>query len=384
MRKRILDLAVLHEKTGRDPRRAEKTLEAARRQSPEDVGLLRALVEFYARHHQTPAVNILLDRAAADARRALANGHLAAGPFGILATVFDLRGKRDAARAAESMLAAVEGRPSELQGAADRAFDSNLDDLLAPAMLTPALRALLARAGDALDEATPVDLRELRATPLAPDAPLRRLAVRMAGAIGLSGLEIYASPELHVECIPVGSSPPAILVGEELRADERLGAFLVFRALKLVASKASVLARLAPTDLSVLVAAWLKCFNPTWQPAKGPFRPEVDAAQARVQPLMASAYEPNIGVLALEAAAAIDGGHAALRACALEWGDRVALLALGDPNAAVDAIAAEAGFNPDANDRAAFIADNSEARALMTFGASDAFAEARARLGLDR
>ena len=47
-----------------DLRKAEQTLEAARREFPSDVGILRALAEFYVRHKQTPAVNILLDRAA--------------------------------------------------------------------------------------------------------------------------------------------------------------------------------------------------------------------------------------------------------------------------------------------------------------------------------
>ena len=57
-----------------DLRKAEQTLEAARREFPSDVGVLRALAEFYIRHKQTPAVNILLDRAAGDTRRAFATG----------------------------------------------------------------------------------------------------------------------------------------------------------------------------------------------------------------------------------------------------------------------------------------------------------------------
>ena len=50
-RKRILELATIHEQTAHDNRRAEQTLEAARREFPQDVSLLRALAEFYARHH---------------------------------------------------------------------------------------------------------------------------------------------------------------------------------------------------------------------------------------------------------------------------------------------------------------------------------------------
>jgi cellulose synthase operon protein C len=63
------------------------------------------------------------------------------------------------------------------------------------------------------------------------------------------------------------------------------------------------------------------------------------------------------------------------------------LLALGDPNAALDAIAAVGGLAEgapqDPTARAAWIARTPEARDLVAFAVSDAFAEARARLGLD-
>ena len=98
--------------TAAPSRRSRPRAASSRRTS----GVLRALAEFYIRHHQTPAVNILLDRAGADARRALAAGRFSPGLFGVLATVFELRGKKDAARVAQAMLAAFEGRAAELRG----------------------------------------------------------------------------------------------------------------------------------------------------------------------------------------------------------------------------------------------------------------------------
>ena len=145
-RQRVIELSLIHEQTAHDNRRAEQALESARREFPQDVALLRALAEFYTRHRQTPAFNILLDRAGADARRALTAGRLTPASFDVLATVFDLRGRTDAARVSAAMLATLEGRPVELRGAGvERAFDPTLDDLLAPEALTPALRALLAK-----------------------------------------------------------------------------------------------------------------------------------------------------------------------------------------------------------------------------------------------
>ncbi len=57
-RQRLTEIAAIHETTTRDLRKAEQALESARRELPNDVGALRALVEFYQRQKQMPAVNI--------------------------------------------------------------------------------------------------------------------------------------------------------------------------------------------------------------------------------------------------------------------------------------------------------------------------------------
>jgi len=386
-RRRILELAAIHEQTAHDNRRAEQTLEAARREFPQDVSLLRALAEFYARHHQTPAVNILLDRAGADARRALVAGRFTPASFELLATVFDLRGKRDAARATQAMLAALEGRPSQLQPAGERAFDPRLDDLVAPEVLTPAIRALLSKTGDALDAAAPVDLRALQATTMPAEAPLVRMATNLAAAIGLGGIQVLVSSKLGKVCVPASSKPPSIVVGASLAGDERIAVFLVARALKLVSAKASAFARSSPSDLAVLVSAWLKCFNPTWQP-QGINTALLNAAGGRMQAALGRKLDPDVGMLALEVAGGIGTQQATLGPAAVTWGNRVALLALGDPNTALDAVAASAGSPEgaprEAGERGVWVAKTPAARELIAFGVTDAFAEVRARLGLNR
>jgi len=386
-RKRILELATIHEQTAHDNRRAEQTLEAARREFPQDVSLLRALAEFYARHHQTPAVNILLDRAGADARRALAAGRFTPASFEVLAAVSDLRGKTDAARATQAMLAALEGRPAQLQPAGERAFDTRLDDVLAPDVLTPAIRALLSKTGEALDAAAPIDLRALQATTMPADAPLARMASNLAASIGLGGLHVLVSPKLGKVCLPATSKPPSIVVGAALAGDERVAAFLVHRALKLVGAKACAFGRSSPSDLAVLVSAWLKCFNPTWQP-QGINAAMLNAAGGRIQAALARKLDPDVGMLALEVAGGIGTQQVTLGPAALTWGNRVALLALGDPNVALDAVAAAGGAADgaprEAGERGVWVAKTAPAREIIAFGVTDAFAEARARLGLNR
>jgi hypothetical protein len=98
--------------------------------------------------------------------------------------------------------------------------------------------------------------------------------------------------------------------------------------------------------------------------------------------------DPQIGLMALEVIGTI-GNHAGhLGVMALNWADRVALLAIGDPNVALDAIAmgqgAADGAPRDPEARAGWIARTPEALALVAFSVSDAHAEARSRLGLDR
>jgi tetratricopeptide (TPR) repeat protein len=397
-RRRVLELVAIHEQTAHDNRRAEQALEAARREFPQDVVVLRALADFYARHRQAPAVNILLDRAAADARRSLLAGRFSPALFELLATVFDLRGRKDAAHVTQGLLAAIQGRPADLGGASERAFDAQLDDVLAPDLLSPALRALLAKTGEALDTAAPFDLRAMKASAAAPDSPLARFAAGVAASIGLGGLHVLISPRVGSHCIAVGSNPPTLLVGEALAAGDPTSTFLILRALHLVRAKACALGRTAPADIAVLVAAWLKCFNPGWQP-QGIHAAALAAACGRVQVALPRQLDPDVGSLALEISAALGTQAPALGQAALAWADRVALLALGDPNAALDAIANAAGHvrasaegrtSPgvgaprDPAERATWIARTPEARDLVAFGVTDAFADARARLGLDR
>ena len=258
-----------------------------------------------------------------------------------------------------------------------------------------ALEGLLAKTGDALDAVTPIDLRALKASPIGTDSPVVRLVMKAAAAAGIRNLNLLVSPRLGTVCLPVGSSPPALVMGESLLSDERIGSFLALRALKLVRVNASALGRTVPGELGVLVSAWLKCFNPEWMP-QGINAAALTTAIARIQGALPRNLAPDVGVIALEVAATIGTRQATLGPAALAWANRVAMLALGDPNAALDAIASAGAPGAvgiagppkaaprDPKERAAWVARTPEARDLVAFGATEAFAEARARLGLDR
>ena len=250
-RDRTLALAVVYETIVGDRKKADAVLDKARKEWPHDAVVMRAVVEHHLRLGETRAVQVLLDRAASDARRALVTGRFEASFFEVLGTVAELRGSLDAGAVAQATLSALRGQPTLLNGAGIGAADPRLDELIAPDLLTPALRALLKKSGDLLDAAYPVDLRALRATPLPLDEYTEHV-MQLAAGFGIRGLELYSSPTLGSQCLAASSTPPRIVLGQNLltTSDDAARYFLVFRALKLVQAGATTLARLAPIELA--------------------------------------------------------------------------------------------------------------------------------------
>jgi tetratricopeptide (TPR) repeat protein len=389
-RRRLIELSVIHEETSHDARKAEQALETARREFPADVGVLRALAEFYTRHKQGPAVHMLLDRAAADARRAFGAGRFAPAIFEIMAAVYDLRGKKDASNVVSATLAAYTAAPATIHGADARSGDVRLDEVLAPDALSPALRALLARTGDALDAVYPVDARAIHAAALPSSAQsLRDLAQSIAAGMGIQGLQMYVSPDLGSSVLAAGSTPPTIVVGEALLAPSSVLArtFLLVRALKLVQAHAAALPRVPAKDLPALIAAWLQAFNPTWQPQGIP-APQLAEIGRRLSQVMARRVDPDVGLIALEVAGSIGTLAAALGPAALTWANRTGLLAVGDPNAALDGIAWTLGQTTGAprspQERASWIARTPEAKEIIAYSVSEQYSDARTRAGAAR
>jgi tetratricopeptide (TPR) repeat protein len=384
----LVELARIYETVGRDPRKSEQVLDSARKEFPTSVIALRAMAEFYSRQRQMPAMQILLDRAAGDARRAFAQGRFVPSLFEVLHAAFELRGKRDAARVTAATLAAVQGRPSELLGAEAGAVDPRLDDLLAPDLMSAALRTLFIRAGSALDAVSAVDLRALKATPLQPGTPIGATVGSVATVVGLGALQILVSPNLGRIALPLATNPPTLLVGEPLARSKNEGArmFIVVRALKMILSHASVMIRASEADVPVLIAALFTAFNPTFAPANLDKKRHQELAR-RLGAALPRNIDPTVGVIALEAAGFVASSWGQLAFAGASWANRAALLAVGDPNAALDALAWT--MNEDAaptkpEERAAWIARHIEARDLMTFSVTDAYAEARMRLGLEK
>jgi Tfp pilus assembly protein PilF len=385
-REQTLALALVHEQIAQDRRTAEATYEKARKQWPHDEVVLRALAEFYDRHGEQRALSMLVDRATNDARRALGTGRFDPAFFRVLALTAELRSAHDSARIVRATVAALEGEESALPGAGLRAADTKLDELLAPELLTGAFRSLLRKTGDALDGAYPIDTKALRAAPLSTDqAAFTDKLQQLAAPFGIQKLEAYASGLVGATCLPASSAPPRVVFGNALfdTDDQAARTFLLVRALKILQLRASAIARTTPIDLWSVLAGYLGLFAPNWSP-QGVDAKKSAQAQERIKAAMPRSVDDDVPVLALEVIGSIGNRASQLASAVHQFGNRCALLATGDLTAALRAIALSSGSAPpsDPAERIKWVVRNGEARDLAIFSVSDAYAQARATLGL--
>lgn len=380
----LIALAQIYETLIGDLRKAEHAFETARKEAPLAPGPLRALAEFYLRHKQMPAVHILLDRAAADARRAAQTGQLDSTTLDLLAETWELRERFDAAAAVRATKYALIGAPSTLMGAQVRAGSPEFDDYIAPTLFTPALRSLLAHAGAAMDAAVPADLKSLQAIPL-PKGPLLSMITSIGSMMGMPLVQAFLSPQLGMRAVPLGSFPPSIAVGEGLAAASNHLAcpFVIMRAMKMIHARASALVRCSPEQAHVVALAWLSMFVRDFAPEGVPLEPFREM-QRKITPVIPKNLDPTLGVAALEVSASLKENAAHIGPMAHQWANRVGLFAVGDPSVAFEGVAWTLGEKnaPTGDARAPWVARTVAARELALFSMSEEYADVRVRAGL--
>jgi cellulose synthase operon protein C len=305
----------------------------------------------------------------------------------VLSTVAELRNAGDAALVASATLAALRGENLDVSPLGPAAGDPQIDELLAPELVSPTLRSLLKKSGDLLDAAFPLDLRALRASPLPVSARAFSSFLQQLGdAFGLPGLQAFTSPTLGLVCVPVSAAPPQILFGQALldSSDDAARYFSIIRTLKVLQANAAALSRTPPIDMWPVVAAYLATFDQSVQPP-GVDPKKFSDAQRRIQAVPARQFDTDVPLLAVAVLNGI-GNRASLLGTALhQWGNRTGMLATGSLSAALRAIAFASGNTdgPPASgiDRLKWIVRNPEARDLATFSVSEQYANARLRLG---
>lgn len=384
-RDRNLELSRIYDEALGERRRAEEILEKARRRWPNDGAVLTALAAFYRRGKDPSAFTALLDRSLADARRALNAGRFELGFFDIIATVGELSDRSDLTQVARASLGALLARPIEVLGLGMDAVDPRSTSLLAPDVLSLPLRALLRRTGWVMSAAAPVDLRSLRAVPLADHYPeLCRNLDSHAKTAGLNDVTWYLSPALGTGCQPLGSRPLTVVVGPNFctLSEKRVQDALAIRALGILAANAPALANTAPVELWPLLVAYLSLYLPDWLPT-GVDAQRVQALRAKMKQALPGEPDGDLPALAADVAGSIGNRASQLGLAVQQWGSRTALLALGDPNAVLVSIAAASGqldrLSNVPEERLKWVVRNPEARDLMVFSVTDCYLEARSK-----
>lgn len=392
-----LELAAVYEQTG-ETRAAEQALEQTRRLAPVDLGVLKAIADFYGRQNAQTALAMHLNRAVNDFRHALESDPTDHAAWSGLAQVLEWRGRVDPARCIASAAAALGIMDVELgklldahggaPGGGGGAADSELDDMLAPDMLTPATRAVFRLAADALEKTLPFDPKQIRAERVGRENPLRPMLDEVSRWFGASDVELYITTVAPRVCVPVSGQPIAIVVGRDIftATDEREKLFLLARCFKIARSNLSVAVRTQPGDLALALAGLIRSFDMNYAPAG--FAPaQLDDMARRVSKHVNKRVRDELlpNVLEMGGTPGFDPTRLALAAS--ELGDRVALLATGSAPAAIGALlklAGDTGGPPQTTVRVAAIRRLPSASALLGFAISDAHFEARHRAGADR
>jgi hypothetical protein len=385
---RTVRLAKIYQHAG-ELKQAEQTLVKARRTWPREAAPMRALYDLYLESDQSGQAAKLLDRATTEVRRGLGAGRFEPALFAMASNVAQLRGQHDAAVVAEATLAAIQGRPATIDGGGLLAGEPALDEHIAPEVFTPAFRSLLKATGWIMDAAVPFDLASLRAKPLTPNrADVLERTREIAGGYGIDEIHVFATNALGAVCVPARVAPPTLCFGLSLVSenDEMSRDFLIHRAIKVLQTHTAALSRTAPIDLWPLLAAYLKIHSPSFNPT-GVDAAKLSAFLRAMSEIAPKKLNPQVNLLASEVIGTIGNRASSLNTAASAWGSRAALLALGDPNLAMEAIAlahgASSGPPSSGIERVRWIGRQPEARDLIVFSVSDGYAHARAQLGLE-
>ena len=387
-RQRLIQLSKLLDEVANEPERALKALEQARASDPADLDALTALAELHGKHGRPEAVAPAMDAAIADLRRRIGEDPGDRHLFQQLARILELRGHEDVAKVVRAALAGLLGEPSPLVGAEDAAAMAEIDPYVCPPELSGDLRALLSKAGEALEKSVPVDLRALKAAKLGTSNPVLKAKIdAVARGFGLPDPDIVISRAMPFLCLPVGSKPFQIIIGDGLCAseDETARRFALARTMKLCGAHCAALIRVPAADLRIYVDALLHHLHLA-HPPPAIEAERLDEITKRLQRFIPRKEEPEMKAMA---ATVVEHGVPsveALASAAATWGDRVALLAVGDLGAALRGVAWTLGHKdlPLGDEPAlrAWLKENPAARDLVAFAVSDAYAEARKRCGV--
>lgn len=246
-------------------------------------------------------------------------------------------------------------------------------DLLAPPALPADLRELLIKTSTVLDPLAPFDPIAAQAERLgARPHGLRAEIERWARMLDLGEVEIFLTAQLPALALPVGRSPAQVLVAFSAPSSI-ITRFAVARAALLITQGLSLPLRMDLAEFKLTMAALLRQFEPMFK-VEGVDPTKLDALSRAITRAMPRELHAEL-TPAARAVLRRPFDAAVVHGAALEFGDRIALLATGDLPAAIAALAPP-GVLP-----ARVIDDVPAAARLVRVALSDRFLEARRLAG---
>lgn len=365
---------------------AEATLVAAREEAPTDLDVLRAFARLYMRQRKPEALAELLDGAAADMRAELDGDLHNSELYERLADILKLRGRLDGAKTVAAVAFAVGASSDKLAplspsgaipGAGVEALAPAVMDLLAPPSISGSHRELLRLAAEVLERLVPFEPGAMRAEKLgARPHPLRAEVEKWARLFGIEQVEIFLGPATPLGVLPVGRHPAAVMLPVDMQ-DTPASRFAVGRAMTIVALSLPLFVRLAAGNVTLLMAALARQFDPMFT-LDGVDMAKVDDLARRITRVLPRPRHAEMAphAFALIERRALEGE--ALAAGTVELANRIAVLAGGDVNGAV------AGLVPAGGDRDEQLRAPTAAGRIVRVVLSDRFMEARHVTGADR
>ncbi len=379
----LLRLASLTEISLNDIPRGHAALEAARRDSPGDLKVLRALRGFHARNGDLETFVAIADRATVDVRRSADLNPRDLPILERLSEMLEVRGHDDASRIAAAVAVALGSRNDRaralsfdgtVKGIGAAALTPDALALLAPPAITVVLREVLGRSADVIDQVVPFDPRSFGAERLgAKPHPLRDEINRWSSLLGLPSFEIYTAARVPDLCAPVARSAVLVPASAELDGAAR---FAVARAVLLAGLSLTLPVRLAGRDLALALGALLRQFEPMYRPDGVDARELVEMA-AKFTRTMPRELHTEIAPFAEEVLQRGVKDAETIRAGALELGDRVALLATGDIAGGISLL------SPSGLDAIDAVESVAPVGRLVRVALSERFMEARRIAGAD-
>jgi tetratricopeptide (TPR) repeat protein len=380
----LLQLGDLFEGRLSDPKRAEAAWRRVAQAAPSDPRAWDRLSRFYERSgeaaREVEARKVLLARSRTPTERAIHGLRLATLGRGALAdqamadealkacaedvragvdrNVRDvsslerlaawqrLRGARDAERVVAAIAVTLGVASDELRSlapdgvVAGAGVESLLPaalDLLAPPALPADLRELLVRTSTVLDPLVPFDPQSRHADRLGgrPHG-LRAEIERWARMLDLGDVEIFLAEQLPAIALPVGRSPARVLVAFAA-PPSIVTRFAVARALLLITQGLSLPLRMDVAEFTLVMTALLRQFEPMFS-AGGVDPVRLDSLSRSITRAMPRELHAELTPSA-RAVLKRPFDPALIHGAALEFGDRIALLATGDLPAAIAALA---------------------------------------------